>query len=119
MNHRRLQFSIDRIKTEAGSQKLLWNRFCKDYHSLFRLLCLIVLMAYGIRIVHDNFFLDSELMFQFPDYARQVWIESGRFGLVLTGRLLSLSRLIPYLSGFLMALFTWCSGILLSFCMYV
>lgn len=70
----------------------------------------------GVRLVQQSFYIDSEIMFQQPDYFRKVWIESGRFGLVLTDKLLGFRRLIPFMSGFMMACFMWMAGLMLSFC---
>ncbi len=93
--------------------------FKKNHRFLPHILALIVLLAYGGRIIHDNIFVDSELMMLRPYHMQKIWLGSNRFGLVLTSRLFGMGRLIPWLSAFLMALMMWGCGMALSFCAWV
>lgn len=95
-----------------------WKQFLAEYRNLLWMFLFFVLIVYGIRIIHDNIFLDSEIMMLRPKSINSLWLGSSRFGLVFTRRLFGLNRLIPYLSGGLMAFTMYCTGIFLSYCIY-
>lgn len=107
-------------KITAGIRLLAmdFRQFKREYPYLAWWLGFFVLLTYGVRIVHDNIFLDSELMVLLPDSIYRSWIGSGRFGLVFTSRLFGMSRLIPYVSCFLAAVAIWASAMALSFAAY-
>lgn len=95
-----------------------FNQFKEEYPWLNRWLIFFVLLAYGVRMIHDNIFLDSEIAVLRPDSMHQLWIGSNRFGLAFTSRLFGMSRLIPYVSCFLGVIMLWASAVLLSFSAY-
>lgn len=93
-----------------------WKVFWGEYHKLAWWLAIVILLVYGGRIIHDDFFLDSEIMILRPDFMRYVWMGSNRFGLVSTSRIFGLHRLSPWMSNALMACAMWCSGMMMAFC---
>lgn len=95
-----------------------FRQFKKEYPRLGVWLGFFILLAYGGRIIHDNIFLDSEIMVLRPEFMREVWLGSSRFGLVLTDRLWGIGRLVPWLSGMLMALMMWTGAVALAFFSY-
>ena len=95
-----------------------FRQFKKEYKNLFWWLGFFVVFTYGNRIIHDNIFLDSEIMILRPDFMQNVWIGSNRFGLTFISRLFGMSRLIPYISCFLSAVFIWANALALSFAVY-
>lgn len=95
-----------------------FNQFKEEYPWLNRWLIFFVLLAYGVRMIHDNIFLGSEIAVLRPDSMHQLWIGSNRFGLAFTSRLFGMSRLIPYVSCFLGVIMLWASAVLLSFSAY-
>ncbi|MDO4267332.1 MAG: glucosyltransferase domain-containing protein [Eubacteriales bacterium] len=92
------------------------RRFLRSFRGFAWCLAAAVAAVYGLRVFHDNIFLDSEIMILRPEYMQQVWLGSNRFGMVLTNRLFGLGRLVPYLSGILMMGTMWCCGMALAFC---
>lgn len=95
-----------------------WKAFWKDYRAIGWCLAVVVFLVYGLRLMHDNIFLDSEIMMLRPEEMEQQWLSNGRFGLVFTRRLFGMGRMIPYLEAALMMAAMWVAGILLSFCAY-
>lgn len=107
---------ISIIRKEIHVSMEDWKRFWSEFHSLAWWLCIVILLVYGGRIIHDDFFLDSEIMILRPDFMRYVWMGSNRFGLVTTSRIFGMQRLSPWMSNMLMACMMWCSGMALAFC---
>ena len=107
-------------KITAGIRLLAmdFRQFKKEYPYLAWWLGFFVLLTYGVRIVHDNIFLDSELMVLIPDSMHRQWVGINRFGLAFTSRLFGMSRLIPFVSCLLAAAAIWASAIALSFAAY-
>lgn len=107
-------------KITAGIRLLAmdFRQFKKEYPYLAWWLGFFVLLTYGVRIVHDNIFLDSELMVLIPDSMHRQWVGINRFGLAFTSRLFGMSRLIPFVSCLLAAAAIWVSAIALSFAAY-
>ena len=95
-----------------------FRQFRKENKGLAWWLAFFVALVYGGRVVHDNLFLDSEIMVLRPEFMRHVWIGSSRFRLAFTNWLFGMSRLSPYVSGFLAAFFMWVSGMALAFGAY-
>lgn len=95
-----------------------FGQFKEEYPKLGWWIGFFILLAYGGRVIHDNIFLDSEIMLLRPEFMREVWLGSSRFGLVLTDRLFGMGRLVPWLSGVLMALSMWAGAVALAFCAY-
>lgn len=95
-----------------------WKEFWREYGMLRWCLGLTVILVFGLRVVHGNIFLDSEITVLQPEFMHHVWLGSNRFGMVFTSRLFGMSRLVPYLSNVLMAVVMWACGLMLSFCVY-
>lgn len=95
-----------------------FRQFRREKKGLAWWLAFFIALVYGGRVIHDNLFLDSEIMVLRPEFMRQVWIGSSRFGLAFTNWLFGMSRLSPYVSGFLSAFFMWVSGMALAFGAY-
>lgn len=107
---------IKAVEKELRVCKEDLKTFWREYHSLAWWLAIAILLVYGGRIIHDDFFLDSEIMILRPDFMRYVWMGSNRFGLVATSRIFGMQRLSPWMSNILMACMMWCSGMALAFC---
>lgn len=110
---------LKRFFEEWKELKTEWKAFRTEYKNLFWILAVCVFLLYGIRVIHDNIYLDSEIMIQRTADMLRLWVGSGRYGLVLTNRLFGLTqRLVPFLDGALMAIGMWCTGIMLAFGVY-
>ena len=95
-----------------------WKKFWGEYRMLRWCLGLTVILVFGLRVIHGNIFLDSEITVLQPEFMHHVWLGSNRFGMVFTSRLFGMNRLAPYLSNALMAVVMWACGLMLSFCVY-
>lgn len=95
-----------------------WKEFWREYGMLRWCLGLTVCLVFGLRVIRGNIFLDSEITVLQPEFMHHVWLGVNRFGMVFTGWLFGMNRLVPYLSNFLMAVVMWACGLLLSFCVY-
>lgn len=79
-----------------------------------------VLMAAGIFLSFGSFafatdyYVDSEVVINIPG-TNYNWLEIGRYGLVLTRKLLGTSWYNPYYTGILMLLFLWLTGMTFSY----
>ena len=89
--------------------------FIKNKKCGLFLMTVVMILIYGIRAVHDNFYIDSEIMFQKPELMDSLWLGSNRFGLVFIEKIFGMGRLIPYFSGSIMLLFMCLAGIALSY----
>lgn len=98
----------------AGLKEEL-NEFWREYRRFAWALGLVILLVYGGRVIHDDFFLDSEIMILNPESMWYLWMGSNRFGMVATSRIFGLHRLSPWISNVLMACTMWCCGITLAF----
>ena len=76
---------------------------------------IVVLAVYGIRAFRSSFCIDSEIMISQPDYMKSIWLGSNRFGMYTINEIFGLSRLSPYLSGFLMMVTMWATAVFLSY----
>ena len=113
----------NRIASEnpSGSLRaafLEWRDFLETYRGLRWCLGIAIVLVFGLRVIHGNIFLDSEITVLRPEFMHHVWLGSNRFGMVFTSRLFGMNRLVPYLSNALMALTMWALGLFLSFCVY-
>lgn len=95
-----------------------WRRFLSEYKNLIWVIGIALALVYGLRIFHDNIFLDSEITVLQPDFMHSVWLGSNRFGMVFTSWIFGMERLSPYLSGAMMAVTMWASAVLLAFSVY-
>lgn len=66
---------------------------------------LFSLFISGIRLFYHDIGIDSECMFTEPDMYNYIWCCTGRYGLVLTKKLLGFSRMIPFAANLLGVLF--------------
>ena len=92
-----------------------WRTYWGKYRRLAGCFGLIVGIVYGGYICSGSFFLDSEIMAIRPEFMRDVWLGSNRFGMVATSLLFGLGRLNPWLSNILMGLVMWACALFLSF----
>ena len=98
----------------------------KDFRSYLRdniayifTVAIVVMAVYGIRAFRDGFCIDSEIMISQPDYMKNIWLGSNRFGMYAINEIFGLQRLSPYLSGFLMMLTLWMAAVLLSYTCWI
>ena len=77
------------------------NDFWREYRRFAWALGLVILLVYGGRVIHDDFFLDSEIMILNPESMWYLWMGSNRFGMVATSRIFGLHRLSPWISNVL------------------
>ena len=77
----------------AGLKEEL-NEFWREYRRFAWALGLVILLVYGGRVIHDDFFLDSEIMILNPESMWYLWMGSNRFGMVATSRIFGLHRSI-------------------------
>ncbi len=58
------------------------NEFWREYRRFAWALGLVILLVYGGRVIHDDFFLDSEIMILNPESMWYLWMGSNRFGML-------------------------------------
>lgn len=102
------------------SCSFLYEQF---YHYLLYIIkhpvCSLVILA-GVLISYKDFafatdyYVDSEVVINIPG-TNYNWLEIGRYGLVLTRKLLGTGWYNPYYTGILMLLFLWLTGISFSY----
>lgn len=63
---------------------------------------LLMIFAYGIRIVYYNISIDTEVIINDPTALLMSWLSAGRFSLVFLKKLLQLIPFNPYVAAFLM-----------------
>lgn len=68
-----------------------------------------VLVCYGDYAFTTDYYVDSEVIINIPG-TNYNWLEIGRYGLVLTRKLLGTSWYNPYYTGILMLFFLWLTG---------
>ena len=73
-----------------------------------------VLMSFGSYAFATDYYVDSEVVINIPGTYYN-WLEIGRYGLVLTRKLLGTSWYNPYYTGILLLLFLWLTGITFSY----
>lgn len=73
-----------------------------------------VLVSYGSYAFATDYYVDSEVVINIPGTYYN-WLEIGRYGLVLTRKLLDTSWYNPYYTGILMLFFLWLTGITFSY----
>lgn len=78
-----------------------------------------LLFLYGMRLVHWDIFVDSDIMLATPEELMFSWYGHRRFGLILTKRLFSFVRLNPYIENILLLLVMWLIVFLIGFSFYV
>lgn len=95
-----------------------WKAFRSYLRENIGYICIaaiVVMAVYGIRAFRSSFCIDSEIMISQPDYMKNIWLGSNRFGMYTISEIFGLGRLSPYLSGFLMMTTMWITAVVLSF----
>ena len=77
-----------------------------------------ILLLYGIRLFHEDIFIDSDNMLIDPQGYLAVMHGSRRFGMVMTKKLFSFLRLTPTLANLLMMLALWLFVLFTCFCFW-
>lgn len=102
-------------ETAADIREL--RRFLKKEKAL-KLICLsLIVVCWGLKIVYDDIFIDSEIMSLEPYALLQSWYGSRRFSLIFTKKIFHMIRLVPYLSNLLTAAFLFLAALLFAFCL--
>lgn len=100
--------------------KACWNDL-KEYYRQTKVLrwffAFLLLIVYGIRLVQEDLFIDSEIMLTDPGAMLFSWYGHKRPGLVWAKKLFGMGRLVPFLSNGLLVLMLWCLTFGLCFCM--
>lgn len=73
-----------------------------------------VLISYKDYAFATDYYVDSEVVINIPG-TNYNWLEIGRYGLVLTRKLLGTGWYNPYYTGILMLFFLWMTGISFSY----
>ena len=91
--------------------KACWNDL-KEYYRQTKVLrwffAFLLLIVYGIRLVQEDLFIDSEIMLTDPGAMLFSWYGHKRPGLVWAKKLFGMGRLVPFLSNGLLVLMLWC-----------
>ncbi len=93
--------------------------FCayfKEEKALRWFIGLAIVFLYGIRLVHEDVFVDSDIMMVSPEKLEVSWYGHQRFGLILTRRLFFLTRLLPWHQSALFGLAMWALVLGICFC---
>ena len=108
---------IRQFAGEAAADIRELRRFLKKEKAL-KLICLsLILVCWGLKIVYDDIFIDSEIMSLEPYALLQSWYGSRRFSLIFTKKIFHMIRLVPYLSNLLTAAFLFLAALLFAFCL--
>jgi hypothetical protein len=91
--------------------------FLKKEKALRWFTAILILIFWGIKIVNDDIFIDSEVMTLEPYALLHSWYGSRRFTLIFIKRFFHMIRLVPYLSNFLFVIALWGVMMILCFCM--
>ncbi len=73
-----------------------------------------VLLSFGSYAFATDYYVDSEVVINIPG-THYNWLEIGRYGLVITRKLLGTSWYNPYYTGILLLLFLWLTGMTFSY----
>ncbi len=76
----------------------------------------VIVLSFGFRLANQDIFVDSDLMITQPRAFLKSWIGSGRYGLVFTKYLFSLTKFAPFLSTLLAVGALWLFAMLAAFC---
>ena len=108
---------IRQFAGEAAADIRELRRFLKKEKAL-KLICLsLIVVCWGLKIVYDDIFIDSEIMSLEPYALLQSWYGSRRFSLIFTKKIFHMIRLVPYLSNLLTAAFLFLAALLFAFCL--
>lgn len=108
---------IRQFAGEAAADIRELRRFLKKEKAL-KLICLsMIVVCWGLKIVYDDIFIDSEIMSLEPYALLQSWYGSRRFSLIFTKKIFHMIRLVPYLSNLLTAAFLFLAALLFAFCL--
>lgn len=108
---------IRQFAGEAAADIRELRQFLKKEKAL-KLICLsLILVCWGLKIVYDDIFIDSEIMSLEPYALLQSWYGSRRFSLIFTKKIFHMIRLVPYLSNLLTAAFLFLAALLFAFCL--
>lgn len=91
--------------------------YCKKEKGLRWFLAVCIVIFWGIKIVNNDIFIDSEIMSIEPYMLLHSWYGSKRFSLIFMKRFFHIIRLVPYLSNVLFAFALWSVMIFLVWCM--
>ena len=105
---------ITRFFKEVQEESLAFLRFCREEKTLRWFTAFAILVFWGIKIVYNDVYIDSEVMSIEPNGLIQSWYGHKRYGLILMKKLFFYVRLVPYLSNLLFAAVLW--GVILLLC---
>ena len=108
---------IARFFKEVQEESLAFLRFCREEKTLRWFTAFAILVFWGIKIVYNDVYIDSEVMSIEPNGLIQSWYGHKRYGLILMKKLFFYVRLVPYLSNLLFAAVLW--GVILLLCFSV
>ena len=99
-------------------RKKVWrSAVCREEKTLRWFTAFAILVFWGIKIVYNDVYIDSEVMSIEPNGLIQSWYGHKRYGLILMKKLVFYVRLVPYLSNLLFAAVLW--GVILLLCFSV
>ena len=73
-----------------------------------------IILSFGSFAFATDYYVDSEVVINIPG-TNYNWLEIGRYGLVITRKLLGTSWYNPYYTGILLLLFLWLTGMTFSY----
>ena len=87
---------IHTFKTELTESWHAFTSYLRQEKGLCRFTALAILFLYGIRLTQGDLFVDSDIMLTEPEGLMFSWYGHQRFGLIVTKKLFSLVRLLPF-----------------------
>ena len=92
---------IRQFAGEAAADISELRQFLKKEKAL-KLICLsLILVCWGLKIVYDDIFIDSEIMSLEPYALLQSWYGSRSISLIFTKKIFHMIRLVTYLYNLL------------------
>ena len=90
----------------------------KEHRGAAAVVLLFAFVIFGQRLLYHDIGIDSETMFTDPEAYMRVWCSTGRFGLVLTKKLLGFAHAVPFAANFIAVMLLWAAVTLFGFLVY-
>ncbi len=109
---------IHTFKTELTESWHAFTSYLRQEKGLCRFTALAILFLYGIRLTQGDLFVDSDIMLTEPEGLMFSWYGHQRFGLIVTKKLFSLVRLLPFQANALFLLTMYILVLGICFCFF-
>lgn len=91
-----------RTADKGNIQFVPFGDFCRDNQRSIIVICVVLVIAYGLKLFNIAFSHDTEAIISVPESLYSSWMTMGRFGLILIKRLCDFYVFNPYLASVFM-----------------